>query len=88
MRVTTWVADMAISLDRLKVGEGALVLTGSGTGGTSVRVVMDSGDVRQLLAALFRPRILGFLLASLFRSGKPAENGGGVDEHHPSPVTW
>ena len=99
MRVTTPLVDMHISIDRLVVVNGALVLTNAADDAIATRTVMGPADMRRILRAFMHPGVLWFALTCLFRPGQGAgaDTGAGTGdganatingEHHPTPNPW
>ena len=88
MRVTTPIADMEISIDRLRVEDGALVMTNSEDDAMQTRTVMDARDVRKIFGALMRPSVLWFAFTCLFRSSDQAAGQTTATQNHPTPNPW
>lgn len=88
MRVTTPIADMEISVDRLRVEGGALVMTNSQADAMQTRAVMGPADVRRIFGALMRPSVLWFAFTCLFRSDDGAAGQSTSTEDHPTPNPW
>ncbi|WP_371169270.1 hypothetical protein [Aliiroseovarius sp. 2305UL8-7] len=88
MRVTTPIADMDISIDRLRVEDGVLVMTNSDDDAMQTRTVMNPEDVRKIFGALMRPKVLWFAFTCLFRSNADGARPADVTESHPTPNPW
>ena len=88
MRVCTPIADLEISIDRLSVENGALVMTNAESDAIATRAIMRPQDVRRIVAGLLRPRVLWFALRCLFRSDGGAVDIGDQVENHPTPNPW
>ena len=89
MRVTTPIADMDITVDRISVEDGAMVMTNSGNDAMQTRTVMYPQDVRRIFGQLLRPSTLWFALTCLFRrGGGNDENLADATETHPTPNPW
>ena len=89
MRVSTPIADMEITVDRITVSDGALVMTNSAEDAMATRTVMGPGDVRKIFGALLRPSVLWFALICLFRREDGSSNQNSAPgEDHPTPNPW
>ena len=88
MRVTTPIADMDISIERLQVEKGALVMTNCAEDAMQTRTVIDPADMRKILAALLTPNVLWFAFTCLFRQGKAAAGQARAIQNHPTPNPW
>ncbi len=89
MRVTTPIADMDITIARLHVQDGALVMENSESDAMPTRAVMGPRDVRMIFRSLLRPSVIWFGLKSLAVAPKedPSSTAAtGVD--HPTPNPW
>ena len=88
MRVCTPIADLDISIDRLAVENGFLVMTSVASDSVPARAIMGPRDVRNIIGALLRPRIIWFAIACLFRTDEGVREQGSLAEHHPTPNPW
>jgi len=88
MRVTTPIADMEVTVERLYVDKDGLVMTNSKFDAMPTRTVMGPRDVRKIFGAIFRPSIAWFALTCLFRNDAPVSNAQSSDEDHPTPNPW
>lgn len=88
MHVTTPVANLEIEVDRILVEDRALVMTNAASDAIATRAVMGPNDVRKIIGALARPRVVWFALTCLFRSGAPSRREESVADFHPTPNPW
>lgn len=89
MRVTTPIADMDITIDRLAVNGTRLVMQNAQDDAMPTRAEMTPQDVRTLFGHLLRPRVLFFgircLLGLVQNKGSSADTAN-ID--HPTPHPW
>ncbi len=89
MRVSTPIADMQITVDRIAVEGQMLVMTNSSDDAIPTRTVMSPSDLRQIFGEMLRPSVLWFLVTCLFRSdAAKASDPDAPTEHHPTPNPW
>ncbi len=89
MRVSTPIADMQITVDRIAVEGQMLVMTNSSDDAIPTRTVMSPSDLRQIFGEMLRPSVLWFLVTCLFRSdAAKASDLDAPTEHHPTPNPW
>ena len=89
MRVTTPIADMEITVDRITVEGGTLVMTNGTDDAMQARTVMGPQDVRRIFGALLRPRVIWFALTCQFRRDETAEaKQSAATDTHPTPNPW
>ena len=88
MRVCTPIADLEIAIERLAVEDGALVMTNARDDAIATRAIIGPRDMRKLLGALFRPSIIWFAIACLFRPERGVPESGGSADEHPTPNPW
>ena len=89
MRVSTPIADMKITVERITVEGRTLVMTNGPEDSMPTRTVMTPSDVRYIFGSMLRPSILWFFVTCLFRSDttKTSEMDAS-SEHHPTPNPW
>ena len=58
MRVITPMAELEISIGRIVIQDGALVLSNLDTDAMQTRTILSPQDVRRIFAEFMRPRIL------------------------------
>ena len=89
MRVSTPIADMKITVERITVEGRTLVMTNGSEDSMPTRTVMTPSDVRYIFGSMLRPSILWFFVTCLFRSdtAKTIETDTSSD-HHPTPNPW
>ncbi len=89
MRVSTPIADMKITVERIKVEGQTLVMTSGSGDSMPTRTVMSPSDVRYIFGSMLRPSILWFFVTCFFRSdtAKKSETDASSD-HHPTPNPW
>ena len=89
MRVSTPIADMKITVERITVEGRTLVMTNGSEDSMPTRTVMTPSDVRYIFGSMLRPSILWFFVTCLFRSdpAKTSETDTSSD-HHPTPNPW
>jgi hypothetical protein len=89
VRVSTPIADMKITVERITVEGRTLVMTNGSEDSMPTRTVMTPSDVRYIFGSMLRPSILWFFFTCLFRSDttKTSETDTSSD-HHPTPNPW
>ena len=89
MRVSTPIADMKITVERITVEGRTLVMTNGSEDSMPTRTVMTPSDVRYIFGSMLRPSILWFFVTCFFRSdtAKTSETDAS-SEHHPTPNPW
>ena len=89
MRVSTPIADMKITVERITVEGRTLVMTNGSEDSMPTRTVMTPSDVRYIFGSMLRPSILWFFVTCLFRSdtAKTSETDAS-SENHPTPNPW
>ena len=89
MRVSTPIADMQITVDRIAVEGRVLVMTNGSGDAIPTRAVMDPSDVRQIFWEILRLSVLWFFVTCLFRSdAAEASDTDTPSERHPTPNPW
>ena len=89
MRVSTPIADMQITVDRIAVEGRVLVMTNGSSDAIPTRAVMSPSDVRQIFGRMLRLSVLWFFVTCLFRrDAAKASDTDTPDEHHPTPNPW
>ena len=66
MRVITPMAELEISIGRIVIQDGALVLSNLDTDAMQTRTILGPQDVRRIFAEFMRPRILWHAMTCLF----------------------
>lgn len=89
MRVTTPIADMDVTIDRLTVAGARLVMQNAKDDAMPTRAEMTPNDVRALFGFLFRPSILIFGIKCLFGLVQDQAAQSQSDKiDHPTPHPW
>ena len=89
MRVSTPIADMQITVDRIAVKGRVLVMTNGSGDAMPTRAVLGPSDVRKIFGAMLRPSMLWFFVTCLFRSDAAEESDTNTPtERHPTPNPW
>ncbi len=88
MRVCTPIADLEIAIERLAIEDGALVMTNARDDAVATRAIMGPRDIRKILGALLRPRIIWFAIVCLFRPDVSVPKSVGPADEHPTPNPW
>ena len=89
MRVSTPIADMKITVERIKVEGRTLVMTSGSGDSMPTRTVMSPSDVRYIFGSMLRPSILWFFVTCFFRSDTAKKGETDVSsDHHPTPNPW
>lgn len=90
MRVTTPIADMDITIARLRVQDGALVMENSIDDAMPTKATLSPRDVRIVFKSLLRPSVIWFGLKSLFSAGKEDTTSSSTTNavDHPTPNPW
>ena len=90
MRVTTPIADMDITIARLHVQDGALVMENSEDDAMPTKAVLSPSDVRMVFKSLLRPSVIWFGLKSLFGAVKEdtSLSPDNTSGDHPTPKPW
>lgn len=88
MRVITPMAELEISIGRIVIQDGALVLSNLDTDAMQTRTILGPQDVRRIFAEFMRPRILWHVITCLFRKSPSPETATKEAEHHATPNPW
>ena len=89
MRVTSSIADMQITVDRIIVEDQVLVMTNGSEDAMPMRAVMSPRDVRKIFGSMLRPSVFLYLLSCIFRNDiVEARDINGSGENHPTPNPW
>ena len=90
MRVTTPIADTDITIARLHVQDGALVMENAKGDAMPTRAVMGPRDVRMIFKSLLRPSVIWFGLKSLISAPYEDTSSSSVETagDHPTPNPW
>ena len=89
MRVSTPIADMKITVERIKVEGRTLVMTNGSEDSMPTRTVMTPSDVRYIFGSMLRPSILWFFVTCLFRRDPTTTSETDTSsDHHPTPNPW
>jgi hypothetical protein len=81
-------AELEISIGRIVIQDGALVLSNLETDALQTRTILGPQDVRGILAQFMRPRILWHAITCFFRKNPPPETTQEKAEHHATPNPW
>ena len=89
MRVSTPIADMKITVERITVEGRTLVMTNGSEDSMPTRTVMTPSDVRYIFGSMLRPSILWFFVTCLFRRDPTTTSETDASsENHPTPNPW
>ena len=88
MRVITPMAELEISIGRIVIQDGALVLSNLDTDALQTRTILAPQDVRRIIAEFMRPRILWHAIGCFFRKSAAPQTPQEKAEHHATPNPW
>ena len=89
MRVTTPIADMDVTIDRLAVDGTRLVMQNAKDDAMPTRAEMTPTDVRKLFGFILRPSILFFGIGCLLGLVKDTGSSASSEKiEHPTPHPW